>query len=122
MKKAILIIIVLFVGVTTQAQKRNAKHNIEVNGVCKMCKKRIEKACLQTRGVKYAKWDILSKQLTVIIDERKTDMKIVSQRIANIGHDTKEIKASQEVYDDLHFCCKYRGNEILKHDNDNLKK
>lgn len=115
MKKTIIILMMLFVGISTQAQKKkkNAKHTMEVDGVCMMCKKRIEKACLNTKGVKFAQWDIPSKQLTVIIDERKTDMNKVAQSVANVGHDSKEVKAPQEVYDKLHGCCKYRDEEII---------
>lgn len=124
MKKTIVIIVMLFVGIAIQAQKKNknAKHTIEVDGICKMCKNRIEKACLKTKGVKFANWDVASKQLTVIIDERKTDTKKVAQKMASIGHDTKEFKAPQEVYDNLHACCKYRDEEIVKDHNGKLKK
>lgn len=116
MKKVILIITLVFFGLSAQAQKkkRNAKHVIEVDGVCMMCKKRIEKAALNTKGVKYAKWDIPSKKLMVIIDERKTDMKKVSQKLAEVGHDSKEIKATAEAYENLHPCCKYRDKEVVK--------
>lgn len=124
MKKVILIITVLFIGFSTQAQKKrkNAKHVIEVDGICGMCKKRIEKACLSVKGVKFAKWDIPSKQLTVIINERKTSASAVAEKMASIGHDTKEFKAPQEAYDNLHGCCKYRDEEIIKDHNGNLKK
>jgi hypothetical protein len=27
--------------------------------------------------------------------------------IAKVGHDTKEVKATQADYDNLHTCCKY---------------
>lgn len=112
----------IFFGISANAQKKNAKHTIEVDGICGMCKKRIEKAALNSKGVKFAKWDIPSKQLTVIIDERKTNMKTVAQNLADAGHDSKEIKASLEAYDNLHPCCKYRDDEIIKDHQGNLKK
>lgn len=113
MKKVFLIIGLIFLGLSTQAQKRNAKVNLEVDGVCLMCKKRIEKASLKIKGVKYANWNVESKQLALIIDKRKTDVKTISKAIANVGHDTKLIKAPQEIYDNLHGCCKYRDEEII---------
>lgn len=124
MKKVILVIMLIFLGVSTQAQekKRNAKHTIEVDGVCMMCKKRIEKAALKSKGVKYAKWDVSSKQLTVIIDERKTDMKQIAQKIADAGHDSKEVKATLEVYNNLHGCCKYRDEEVINNHKRGKKK
>ena len=45
MKKLVLLGLLLFVGVTLTAQSKNAKATIEVDGVCLMCKDRIEKAC-----------------------------------------------------------------------------
>jgi hypothetical protein len=31
----------------------------------------------------------------------------VKKAIAKVGHDAEEEKASDEVYDNLHHCCKY---------------
>ena len=112
MKKIITIICVLFTIGTTQAQKKNAKISVEVDGVCMMCKKRIEKAALNIKGVKFANWDVNSHDLTVIMDERKTSEKMVCEGMAKVGHDTKTVKATQEAYDSLHPCCKYRDEEI----------
>lgn len=114
MKKIILIAALIFFVLSIQAQKkkRNVKHIIAVEGICNMCKKRIEKACLQTKGVKFANWNIPSHQLTVIIDERKTDIKTIAQNIAEVGHDTKVVKATDEAYSSLHHCCKYRNKEV----------
>ena len=55
MKKLVLLGLLLFVGVTLTAQSKNAKATIEVDGVCLMCKDRIEKACIKTKGVKSAR-------------------------------------------------------------------
>ena len=43
MKKVILIVCLLMIGLSSEAQKKNknAKLSIEVDGVCMMCKKRI---------------------------------------------------------------------------------
>ena len=54
--KKILVIIMLFVGGLMQAQDKNATATLEVDGVCMMCKMRIEKAALKTKGVKSANW------------------------------------------------------------------
>ncbi len=116
MKKIIILICVLFVGISTEAQKKkkNAKLILEVDGVCGMCKKRIEKAALKTKGVKFASWNVQSHELMVIIDERKTNEVKVCENLANAGHDTKKAKASKEAYDALHECCKYRNGEVIE--------
>ncbi len=114
MKHIFLLVAILFLSTATFAQQKNAKVSFEVDGVCMMCKKRIEKAALNTKGVKFAQWDVKTHQLNLIIDERKTNAKTVEQNIANVGHDTKAIKATKEAYDNLHECCKYRDEEVIE--------
>ena len=91
---------------------------MEVDGVCEMCKIRIEKAALGVKGVKYALWDIPSHQLSLIMDERKTNTMEVKTALVAVGHDTKELKAKEEVYNKIMACCKYRDEEVVKsHEN-----
>lgn len=113
MKKVILIF-TLFVTTIAFAQDKNKKVNIEVDGVCGMCKERIEKAAIRTKGVKSAVWNVDTHELKLIFDERKTDVKTISASIAAVGHDTKEIKATDEQYNSVHACCLYRDDEVKK--------
>ena len=115
MKKGLLIIFAVLISVTVNAQKKkkNAKVSIEVDGICGMCKKRIEKAALQTKGVKFANWNIKTHELSLIIDERKTNVKTIQKKVASVGHDTKTIKATDKAYNSVHTCCKYRDDEIV---------
>lgn len=108
MKKIFLSITVLLFTAMTFAQEKNKKMTMEVDGKCDMCKMRIEKAALGVKGVKYALWDIPSHQLSLIIDERKTDPMQVKTALVEVGHDTKELKASAAAYASVHPCCKYR--------------
>ncbi|MFS4417520.1 heavy-metal-associated domain-containing protein [Maribacter sp. 2307ULW6-5] len=108
MKKTILTAVMALMMGVTFAQEKNKKLVMEVNGKCGMCKERIEKAALNVKGVKYALWDIPTHQLSLIIDERKTDPMKIKTAIVAVGHDTKELKATDEVYDNIHPCCKYR--------------
>lgn len=93
------------------AQEKNKKMTFEVDGKCEMCKARIEKAALGVKGVKYALWDIPSHELSLIIDERKTDPMEIKTALVAVGHDTKELKATDEAYDSVHPCCKYRDDD-----------
>ncbi len=106
--KTLVTIIISFFTLVACAQERNKKLSIEVDGKCEMCKKRIETAALDVKGVKYAVWDIPTHQLDLVIDERKTNPMQVKSALAKVGHDTKELKATQEAYDQVHPCCKYR--------------
>ena len=114
MRKTLIIISFVLIGSITQAQQKNLRFSIEVDGVCMMCKKRIEKAALNTQGVKFASWDVKTHQLSLIIDERKTSIKVIKKNIAAVGHDTKEIKATQDAYNSVNPCCKYRDKKTVE--------
>lgn len=104
----------MLIGISAQAQKKNAKVSFEVDGVCMMCKKRIEKAALNTKGVKFASWDMKTKKLSLILDERKTNKKAVQKAVAKVGHDTKAVKATKEAYESVNPCCKYRDDKVVQ--------
>lgn len=108
MKKIVATVVMALLTGVGFAQEKNKKMTMEVNGKCEMCKERIEKAALGVKGVKYALWDIPTHQLSLIMDERKTDPMKIKAAIAAVGHDTQELKATEEVYDGIHPCCKYR--------------
>ena len=110
MKNIILILMVSFLGFAAQTQEKknkNAKYATEVNGNCEQCQKRIQKAAYSVAGVKSAIWDIETHQLSLILNEEKTSSLDVKKAIAKVGHDTDEVKATNEDYDNLHSCCKY---------------
>lgn len=113
MKKVILIVSFLFIGLTGFAQNKNAKATIEVDGVCGMCKERIEKASIQAKGVKSAIWNVHTHELNLIYNAKKTNLTKIQQSIADSGHDTKAIKAKDEVYDKIDPCCKYRDPKVV---------
>lgn len=112
--KNILVILLLLTVTTTFAQNRNAKASFKVDGVCEMCKTRIEKACLKTKGVKTANWNIETHELQLVYNEKKTDLGPIKQSILAVGHDLENMKASDEAYNSLHDCCKYREEEVRK--------
>jgi cation transport ATPase len=131
MKKIICMLSLFLVGFSAQSQEvnknKNAKIAFEVDGICGMCKKRIETAALKTKGVKFAIWDLQSHQLNVILDERKTDVLTIQRNILNVGHDVfgldnKKVQAPDEAYNAVHPCCKYREEEITLDHKGGLKK
>ncbi|PKA82484.1 copper chaperone CopZ [Ulvibacter sp. MAR_2010_11] len=121
MKKGLIILAVLLTTAITYAQDKNAKASFEVDGICGMCKQRIERAALNTKGVKSAVWNVDTHELKLIFDERKTNLTTIKTSIANVGHDTEEIKASEEAYNSVHDCCRYRDEGVIddhnKHEN-----
>jgi cation transport ATPase len=111
--KQIIILALVLVSTVSFAQNKNARASIEVDGVCMMCKQRIEKASLKTKGVKSAVWDVKTHELKLIFDERKTNLETIQNKIVSVGHDTKTLKATDEAYETVHPCCKYRDEEII---------
>lgn len=110
----------MLLSITAFAQNKNATASLEVDGVCMMCKERIEKASIKTKGVKSAVWNVKTHELKLIFDERKTDLKTIQKNIVAVGHDTKDLKATDEAYNSVHPCCKYRDKEIVNdHKNEN---
>lgn len=110
MKKLIIALLFIFASMQLQAQEannKNAKYVTTIKGSCDMCQKRIQKASLSVSGVKQASWNIETKELSLILNENKTSLLAVKTAIAGVGHDSEEVKASDEAYNKLHGCCKY---------------
>ncbi len=83
-----------------------------VDGVCEMCKKRIEQALLQVEGVQSADWEIATRQLQVEYDSTTVDLYQLHWEVAGVGHDTEQLKAPDKAYNSLHNCCKYRDAAV----------
>jgi len=117
MRNLFLGMMLVVITLSAQAQEKknkNAKHTIEVNGNCEQCQKRIQKAAFSVAGVKTAVWSIETHKLDLTLNEEKTTIDAVAKAIAKVGHDTENVKATQEDYDNLHHCCKYERQETNK--------
>ena len=55
-----------------------------------------EKAAYATKGVKSAEYHLDDNTLHVILNEEKTDVLTLKKNIAKAGHDTDEVKATDE--------------------------
>lgn len=89
----------------------SAEHDhamMTVQGLCGMCKERIETTAKDVPGVSSAVWDGTTKELHLDFDPAQTDLDQISRAIAKAGHDTDKHKADQKTYDALPACCKYR--------------
>ena len=110
MKYLLFLSIVLISSTSLEAQVKNNRiktSEIEVSGVCKMCKKRIENAAMQI-GVKFARWDKETQVLKVVYKTKELEEQAIHDAIANAGHDTNKVKAPNKLYKKLPKCCRYR--------------
>ena len=87
------------------------KVNFQVSGNCDMCKTKIEKAATGVEGVKTAKWNAVSGKMKIKFNPAITNNEKIQQAIAIIGYDTEKHKATDEVYNNLHHCCKYEREQ-----------
>ena len=109
------LIIMLFLTATAAAQTEKA--TISVRGNCNMCKARIEKAAIKTKGVKYAVWQTDTETLKLIYNSNKTTVSKVSANIAAVGHEANGVAVVDSVYAALPMCCQYAdGNPHRKED------
>ncbi|NBC08760.1 MAG: TonB-dependent receptor [Bacteroidetes bacterium] len=117
MKQLILGVLCLLstaqIGASLQAQAGDTLQ-IWVDGICGMCKDRIEEAAYQTVGVAFAEWDIPNKTLTITRSPEPFEEQELHENIAAVGHDTRRITATDEAYASLHACCKYRDEAIVQ--------
>ena len=106
--KKIIILLLFMTPLALFSQKKDIqKSTFEVNGVCGMCKARIEKTAFGIKGVKTATWDIPSHQFTILFDANKVSLENVHEAIAKAGHDTPLATTPDEVYENLPLCCLY---------------
>ena len=105
-----LSIICLLVFGAAQAQKKEVKTiSFQVSGVCGMCEERILNA-LDVKGVKTASWDKTSQICEVTYRTDKISEDEMHARLNEAGHDTEKSTCSDEQYNSVHMCCKYRDD------------
>ena len=90
----------------------STKESFKVYGNCGMCKRTIEGSLKDQEGVYSANWDKDTKIMLVKYDQSLISLEDIKKKIAAIGYDTKENRASEESYKGLPNCCQYeRPNE-----------
>ena len=116
MKKMSLILgLILGLGINASiAQINNAKTvTVAVNGNCGMCKKTIETNGSEGKIAKVT-WDSKQKQAEITFDTTKTSEEAVLKKIAQAGYDNAQFRAPDDVYANLHECCRYDRNHEVK--------
>ena len=85
---------------------------IWVDGLCGMCKNRIEKEAIKVEGVGAVNYNVYNNILSVVPSSASFNNNTLQMAIAGIGHDTEKYKADSLIYESLHECCHYRDPEI----------
>lgn len=88
---------------------------IKVYGKCNMCKETIESALKKKDGIKSKDWNMNTKLLVVTYDPSVITLDAIHHKVADVGYDTDKAKSSDDAYNKLDGCCKYRGNDSKCH-------
>lgn len=102
---ASLLCVVVFTSLSQHSDIQESR--IRVNGICGMCKTRIEKTA-RIDGVKKAQWSKTTRILTLSYQPSLVTIDSLQRRLASIGHDTERYIAADSVYSSLPSCCRYR--------------
>ena len=102
-----LMIALMFLSVTSLMAEDLKTEKFKVYGNCGMCEKRIEKAASSLDGVSKADWDKETKMIEITFHSDQVKVDDIHKAIADVGHDTENETAKDEVYSDLPGCCQY---------------
>lgn len=108
--RSLLIVAITILTFSAQAQNKTAD-TIWVDGICGMCKDRIENA-LDVKGVWVAEWNVDTQQLYVVYKDSKISKEEISAVLNAAGHDTEISKATDTQYNTVHKCCLYRDETV----------
>ena len=113
MKNILLLVMLILMGIGLMAQEYH-KAKFKVWGNCEMCQTKIIKAAKSIECVKKAHWNVATLQMSVKFDAELTTLSKIQKIIAEAGYDNEGYRADDEVYKNLHYCCKYERPLSLK--------
>ncbi len=102
---------------TTNMEVVHGNHKTEtfkVYGNCGMCEKTIEASLKNVKGIEKADWNKETKMMEVTFDLELISLKEIKQKIADVGYDTDEVRATDDTYNGLPGCCQYERPESKK--------
>jgi len=105
--------LVLIFSQSISAQKDTKQvvtDTIVVSGICDMCKERIENAAL-INGVKKVEWSSETQLLIVMYRPDKVGIEEIAKSLNEAGHDNELFLCTDEQYEKLHNCCRYRDSD-----------
>ncbi|MFT7085743.1 MAG: copper chaperone CopZ [Vicingaceae bacterium] len=83
----------------------------KVYGNCGMCKKTIEGSLKDEESIYSAVWNKETKMIEVNYNEDALSLDEIKKKIAEVGYDTEEYRATEETYKELPGCCQYERPE-----------
>jgi copper chaperone CopZ len=90
------------------------KGSFKASGNCDMCKERIEQA-LDVPGISKATYIPDQKIVQVSFNAKKISLEQIQRLVSMAGHDTELFRATDEAYQKLPGCCRYREGACDDH-------
>ena len=87
--------------------KENTTKTFKVYGNCGMCEETIEGSLKGVKGIKKADWNKETKMMEVTFDSETISLDEIKKKIASVGYDTEEFRATEKAYNNLAGCCQY---------------
>lgn len=94
-------------GGTEVSNENSESAEFMVYGNCGMCEKTIEGSLAGVNGVFEADWNPDDDMIAVSFDTTVISLNEIKQKIADVGYDSENHRASDEVYNKLPGCCQY---------------
>lgn len=110
MKTIILFILSTLLVLSCSSESDNTNFKTEkftVYGNCEMCKKTIEGSLDGVKGIDEATWNVNNDKMTVSFDPELISLEKIKQKIADVGYDSESHRTKDNIYENLHGCCKY---------------
>jgi periplasmic mercuric ion binding protein len=112
--KNFIIITLALIALNSEAQtSKKETTSFWVAGACGMCEKTIENA-VDVKGVFALDYDLSAHRLTITYKPQVISLKQIHDLIHAAGYDTEAGVATDEQYNRVHGCCKYRTLPVHK--------
>lgn len=79
---------------------------IKTSAKCEQCKSKIENDLSFEKGVRKVVLDLITKDVTVVFNPKKTSAEKIRIAITKIGYDADNMPADPKAYEKLNKCCR----------------
>lgn len=87
---------------------KNVMIKIEI-GECKECSRSLEKILIRLNGIESVEFIKKNKTLKIVYNPAYISEPDIHRKIAEVGYDTELVKATDQAYNNLLECCKYKN-------------
>jgi copper chaperone CopZ len=87
---------------------KNVMIKIEI-GECKECSRSLEKILIKLNGIESVEFIKKNKTLKIVYNPAYISEPDIHRKIAEVGYDTELVKATDQAYNNLLECCKYKN-------------